>query len=357
MTEDEMVGWHHWLNWHEFEQILGDGKGQGSLACCSPWVAKSQTRLSDWTTATALREQLETFAEIIEILKIARVLTIDSQATVNLAHGLCSILIYHQVVLLLFHPLFFYNWSKINHFKMNASVSSHNFTGCTITFLSSSKTFLSPPPKKTLNPLNSNSPSFLLLLSPCKQQLTFCLHGFTNFWLFHINEIMQYMCFFFVWLLSLSIMLSRFIHVVAWMSTGWRIFCCMDCHNLSFEPLMEIWVASTFWLLWILPLQTCIYMYYVQELIFSSDDYIPRDGIAACRLVTKVMSDSLWTMDCSPPAYSVHEISQARILEWVAISFSRGSSWPKDWTWGSCIAGRFFTTEPPGKRNCYLLSL
>ena len=35
-TEDEMVGWHHWLNGHEFEQIPGDSKGQGSLACCTP---------------------------------------------------------------------------------------------------------------------------------------------------------------------------------------------------------------------------------------------------------------------------------------------------------------------------------
>ena len=37
MTEDEMVGWCHWLNRHEFEQTLGDSDGQGSLACCSPW--------------------------------------------------------------------------------------------------------------------------------------------------------------------------------------------------------------------------------------------------------------------------------------------------------------------------------
>ena len=40
MTEDEMVGWHHRLDGHEFEQALGDGKGQGSLACCSPWSHK-----------------------------------------------------------------------------------------------------------------------------------------------------------------------------------------------------------------------------------------------------------------------------------------------------------------------------
>ena len=39
-TEDEMVGWHHRLNGHEFEQAPGDGEGQGSLACCSPWGHK-----------------------------------------------------------------------------------------------------------------------------------------------------------------------------------------------------------------------------------------------------------------------------------------------------------------------------
>ena len=39
-TEDEMVGWYHRLNGHEFEQVSGDGEGQGSLACCSPWVRK-----------------------------------------------------------------------------------------------------------------------------------------------------------------------------------------------------------------------------------------------------------------------------------------------------------------------------
>ena len=36
VTKDEMVGWHHWLNGHEFKQALGDSEGQGSLACCSP---------------------------------------------------------------------------------------------------------------------------------------------------------------------------------------------------------------------------------------------------------------------------------------------------------------------------------
>ena len=53
----------------------------------------------------------------------------------------------------------------------------------------------------------------------------------------------------------------------------------------------------------------------------------------------------LWDpKDCSPPSSSVHGILQARILEWLAIPFSRESSWPRDWTWVFCIAGRFFFT-------------
>ena len=55
------------------------------------------------------------------------------------------------------------------------------------------------------------------------------------------------------------------------------------------------------------------------------------------------MSDSCDPMDYSPPGSSVHGIFQARILEWVAIPFSRGSSWPRDRTRVSCNAGRLFT--------------
>ena len=54
-------------------------------------------------------------------------------------------------------------------------------------------------------------------------------------------------------------------------------------------------------------------------------------------------------MDCTPPGSSVHGILQARILEWVAMPFSRGHSWPRDWIHVFCIAGRFFTPEPLGK--------
>ena len=67
---------------------------------------------------------------------------------------------------------------------------------------------------------------------------------------------------------------------------------------------------------------------------------------------SSVVSNFLWPMDCSPPGSSVHGILWARILEWVAMLSSKGSSQPRDWTQSSCvasIAGTFFTTEPPGK--------
>ena len=49
MTEDEMAGWHHWLDGHEFEWTPGVGDGQGGLACCDSWGHKESARLSDWT--------------------------------------------------------------------------------------------------------------------------------------------------------------------------------------------------------------------------------------------------------------------------------------------------------------------
>ena len=62
-------------------------------------------------------------------------------------------------------------------------------------------------------------------------------------------------------------------------------------------------------------------------------------------------------IDCSPPGSSVHEIPQARLREWVAISFLRESSRLLNWTHVSCIAHRFFTTESPGEpQHAYCLS-
>ena len=55
-TQDEIVGWHHWLNAPEFEKTLGDSEGQGSMACFSSWGCK-ETQISYWTTTTTELEE------------------------------------------------------------------------------------------------------------------------------------------------------------------------------------------------------------------------------------------------------------------------------------------------------------
>ena len=91
------------------------------------------------------------------------------------------------------------------------------------------------------------------------------------------------------------------------------------------------------------------------ELIVQSHSVI-RNTIS-CWLVAKLCATLCNSMDCSPPDSSVHGSSQARILEWVAISFLRGSSSVRNLTHVSCIAGRFFTAECPRNtvENLYTL--
>ena len=61
-------------------------------------------------------------------------------------------------------------------------------------------------------------------------------------------------------------------------------------------------------------------------------------------LLVAQMCQTLWDpVDCSPPSFSVHGIFQARIMKWVAIPFSKESSWPRNRTQASCTAGKFFT--------------
>ena len=68
------------------------------------------------------------------------------------------------------------------------------------------------------------------------------------------------------------------------------------------------------------------------------------------------MFDSCDSVDCSPPGSSVHEILQVRILEWVAISFSGGSSPPRDWTRVSCTAGGLLTDWATRELSLSMLS-
>ena len=89
MTEDEMVGWYHRLNGHEFRWTPGGGDGQGGLACCDSWVAKTRTRLSDWTelnwmpgkakctvSVTILRYTVVLFCGFCVLLKYSRLITL-----------------------------------------------------------------------------------------------------------------------------------------------------------------------------------------------------------------------------------------------------------------------------------------
>ena len=61
MTEDNMVGWYHQLNGHEFEQTVEDSEGQGSLACCSPWVSKESDTTQQLNNSYLCRQNSKAF--------------------------------------------------------------------------------------------------------------------------------------------------------------------------------------------------------------------------------------------------------------------------------------------------------
>ena len=72
VAEDEMVGWHQWLNGHEFEQTLGDGEGQGSLVCCSPWTHEELDTtewLNNWTTKYLVSELRQGEIDLMSFMK------------------------------------------------------------------------------------------------------------------------------------------------------------------------------------------------------------------------------------------------------------------------------------------------
>ena len=85
------------------------------------------------------------------------------------------------------------------------------------------------------------------------------------------------------------------------------------------------------------------FSYFLFPLLFRT--LVPHLKVCEVTLLCLTLCD---LMDCSLPGFSIHGIFQARILEWVAISFSRGSSWPRDRTWVSHTADSL-PSEPPGK--------
>ena len=105
----------------------------------------------------------------------------------------------------------------------------------------------------------------------------------------------------------------------------------------------------------------CLQYPFFTKLKLALYKYILSNWDHCCIVVLVRWLSLVWLfcdpMDNSMPGSFVHGISQARIQEWVAISFSRGSSWSSDWTRVSCIAGGFFTTEPPVKSHCCILNV
>ena len=106
----------------------------------------------------------------------------------------------------------------------------------------------------------------------------------------------------------------------------------------------------------------CVYVYVLvrtlnMKFVFLTSFKLHMQCSEVCIQSCPTLCDPI---DCSPPGSSVHGIVQAKILEWSAISFSKGSSPPRDYTHISCISciGRgFFTTAPPGKQSVHTLLL
>ena len=109
---------------------------------------------------------------------------------------------------------------------------------------------------------------------------------------------------------------------------------CLDATFLSFSDCVHL---PTFFK----PLFKSYFLHLINMCMFSNNP--------STYLVSQSYPTLCDPMDCSPPGSSVCGILQARILEWVAISSSRGSSQRRDQTCVSCIAGRFFIAEPSGK--------
>ena len=89
MTEDEMVGWHHWLNGHEFEQAPGVGDGQGSLMCCGPWGHK-EWDTTEWLNWTELNWRYGGWKQISSCLRRGGVYKCSSRKEKEKIIQVCS---------------------------------------------------------------------------------------------------------------------------------------------------------------------------------------------------------------------------------------------------------------------------
>ena len=134
-----------------------------------------------------------------------------------------------------------------------------------------------------------------------------------------------------------------------------------EWHNqgLNAVPERSVWIESFFFFLYtiLFPENLKARHSTFLNLIVS---YLKRLECVCLCSVASVVSNSLQPMNCSPPASCVHGILQARILEWTAISYSRGSSLPRDWTQVngiSCLAGGFYLLSHLGSLKIVIGSL
>ena len=211
-TKDEVVGWHHHRNGHEFEQAWGDGEGQRSLSGCSPWGRRESAWLSDWTTLISI-----CFPSPLAPSLLSR-------------HG------------------------------RNPTLA------------------LWPPPLHLYQLASACRDVYLSAHSP--QRVTSETVGGTLSWLAQR---------------------PAFVFACLWQPC----FCLILCSLV----ILGGWLSR---------------------------QVLPTSGLWTTVCVAKSCLTFCGPMDCSPPGSSVHGISQASILEWGAISFSRGSSRPRNWTWVSC---------------------
>ena len=111
-------------------------------------------------------------------------------------------------------------------------------------------------------------------------------------------------------------------------------------HLILCHPLF---LPSIFPSIWVFSSESALYIRWPKYWSFSLNTWVSQ--FDRCNVLQLIQFDWIYTdsMDCSSPGSCVHGILQARILQWVAMLLSRESSQPKDWTWVSHFAGRFFT--------------
>ena len=131
ITEDGMVGWHHQLSGHEFEQTLGDSEGQGSLVGCSPWgQLQSWMLLSDWTTNHHIALKMNTTHAHIQMVQVRDSLRLSvglgKVAVLNI-----PLITQHSLEILALNwntIVFFIEWMKTNIMVSAARLPSDDFT-------------------------------------------------------------------------------------------------------------------------------------------------------------------------------------------------------------------------------------